>query len=417
MTSASLGSLSALNFLVADMQTGFGAFVPVHLTKAGWDPGQIGAVLSAGTIAAIVAQVPAGMVVDNSSAKRNVAGVAILASILALLVLAAAPGFVPVLAAQVIAGMAGPLLSLAIAAITLALTQQEVLGERLGQNARYAAIGAALGAGMLGFVGSFVSDSVVFYVAAGVGVPALWALFRIHRGELLMAATKTGHLAAPPPVARRRKPVPKRRLLRDRRLLAFIACAAAFHLCNAALLPLAASEAARHAARLADVITGAATVVPQVLVAAISPWVGRMAKRHGRRLLLLCGFAALPARALLFALGGPPELLVAEQLLDGVSGAVFGVLLPLVVADITYAGGRFNFALGVVGVAISLGAAASNAGAGALADAIGLHPTFVVLAGLGAGAVALVWLVMPETAHLHAPPPPPRALPLASDTA
>lgn len=414
MIRTSLGSLSLLNFLVAMMQTGFGAFVAVHLTAAGWDPGRIGWVLSANTIAAIAAQMPGGMVVDSSAHKRNVAAAAILATMLALLVLAAAPGFVPVAAAEIVAGAAGPVLSLAIAAITLALARQEVLGERLGLNARYAAMGAALGAGALGAVGTFVSDRAVFLLAALVGLPALWAAFRIDRIDLLGADIRSGHLAAPPPGARRHRPERKRRLLRDKRLLAFIACVVAFHLCNAALLPLAADAAAKRATHLADLITGAATVVPQVLVAMLSPWVGRLANRRGRRTALLLGYIALPTRALLFALGGPPELLVVEQLLDGVSAAAFGVLMPLVVADITHVGGRFNFALGIVGVAASLGAAASNAAAGSLADAIGLGPTFLVLGLVGGGAVSLVWLIMPETAHLPAAAPP-RTVPLATD--
>jgi MFS family permease len=99
-------------------------------------------------------------------------------------------------------------------------------------------------------------------------------------------------------------------------------------------------------------------------------------------------------------------MVIAAQLLDGVSAAVFGVLLPLVVADITHGGGRFNFALGIASVACALGAAVSNAAAGALAEKAGLPVAFLALAALGAGAVALVWFIMPETAHLPLAPDP-----------
>jgi MFS family permease len=392
--------LSLLNLLVANMQTGFGAFISVHLTSVGWDPGRIGLVLSAGTIASIVAQVPAGMLVDASSFKRNVAAAGILGAMLALLVLAMAPGVPLVLAAMLIAGASGPLLTLSIAAITLALTPQPKLGERLGMNARFAAIGAASGAGLLGLIGTTFSPAAVFVTATAVGVPALWVLFNIRRRDLLLAPQHTDHLAAPIPAYRRRPAARKWRVLLDRRLIAFVACAAAFHLSNAALLPLAAADAARRAGDLADLITGAATVVPQVLVAMLSPWVGRTANKRGRRFILLLGFAALPTRALLFAFDGSAQLLVPEQALDGVSAAVFGVLMPLVVADITHNKGRFNLALGVVGVAASVGATASNTLAGAIADAAGLQYAFFALATAGAGATALVWLIMPETAHL-----------------
>ncbi len=412
MADAGLASLGWLNLLVANMQTGFGPFISVRLTVAGWDPGEIGAVLSAGTIAAIGAQVPVGLLVDGIGNKRLVAACAILGTMLALLLLAAHPGFVPVVLAEVMQGFAGAALMLAIAAITLALTPREILGERLGSNVRFAAIGAASGAILLGLIGSRFSPGAVFIAAAACGAPALWALARI------------GQLPTPPAPAPggspRLRQQTKRRLLRDRRLLAFIACAAAFQLSNAAQLPLAATQAAHRADGWADFVTGAALTVPQLMVAALSPWVGRMAGLRGRRFMLLAGYTALPARALLFALSNTPQMVVAAQVLDGVSAAVFGVLLPLVVADITHTGGRFNFALGVVGVACALGAAASNTLAGAIADAAGLPAAFLVLAALGAGALGLVWLIMPETAHLS-PAPPARKLraksPVRTDSA
>jgi MFS family permease len=152
-------------------------------------------------------------------------------------------------------------------------------------------------------------------------------------------------------------------------------------------------------------VTGAALTVPQLLVAALSPWVGRMANQRGRRFVLLIGYAAVPARGILFALSPTPEMVVAAQALDGVSGAVFGVLLPLVVADITKKGGRFNFALGTVGVACAVGAAISNVAAGAVANLLGLPAAFLALAALGAGATALVWLIMPETSNPQPPTP------------
>ena len=42
---APLRALDWFNFLVANVQTGFGAFVAVHLTAAAWTQGQIGLVL------------------------------------------------------------------------------------------------------------------------------------------------------------------------------------------------------------------------------------------------------------------------------------------------------------------------------------------------------------------------------------
>ena len=47
-------------------------------------------------------------------------------------------------------------------------------------------------------------------------------------------------------------------------------------------------------------IVSAAIIVPQIVVALFSPWVGRLAQSLGRQPVLLVGFAALPLRGLLF---------------------------------------------------------------------------------------------------------------------
>ena len=83
-------------------------------------------------------------------------------------------------------------------------------------------------------------------------------------------------------------------------------------------------------------------------------WVGRTAHRLGRRPLLLFGFGALFVRGLLFAMTSEPRLLVAIQVLDGVSAAVFGVHVPLTIVDLTREHGHFNLAQGAIGCAMGL---------------------------------------------------------------
>src|SRR5437773_13753 len=114
----------------------------------------------------------------------------------------------------------------------------------------------------------------------------------------------------------------------------------------------------------ATTLVAAAIVVPQLVVAVFSPSVGRWAQRWGRRPILLAGFAALPIRGLLLMVVVDPRLLVAVQLLDGISAAVFGVLVPLTIADITRGTGRFNLAQGIVGSITAIGASLSTTLAG-----------------------------------------------------
>jgi MFS family permease len=99
------------------------------------------------------------------------------------------------------------------------------------------------------------------------------------------------------------------------------------------------------------------------VVASLSPWIGRTADRLGRRPVLLLGFIALRIRALLFA--SMPYVLILVQALDGLGGAVFGVMAALVAADLTRRIGCLNLAVGTISVAIGLGATLSTTLAGA----------------------------------------------------
>jgi predicted MFS family arabinose efflux permease len=113
-------------------------------------------------------------------------------------------------------------------------------------------------------------------------------------------------------------------------------------------------------------------------------------------LLLLC-FAALAVRGVLFAFVANPYLVVAVQIFDGVCAVVLGVMLPLIVADITRGTGRFNLGLGIVGSAVGIGAALSTTLAGYTIDHFGSTAAFLGLASIAAGGLGVVWLLLPET--------------------
>jgi MFS family permease len=153
----------------------------------------------------------------------------------------------------------------------------------------------------------------------------------------------------------------------------------------------------------------ACIVVPQMLVAALSPWIGRRAEIWGRRPLLLIGFAALPIRGLLFAVVSSAPLLVTVQLLDGITATVFSVMVPLVVADLTRGTGRFNLGQGIVGTATGIGASLSATLAGYMSDRFGSPVAFAGLAVIALAGLTLLWIMMPETRPL------PSSLPATAD--
>jgi MFS family permease len=392
----SRGSLRGLDwfiFFVADVQTGFGPFVSVFLTTQKWTQVDIGLILSAGSLVALIGQIPGGALVDMARSERLVAGLAIFAIGVSALAYAAWPVFPVVLSAAVLHSAASCVLGPAIAAISLGLVGHAAVGERFGRNARFASIGNALAAAAMGACGYYISARAVFFVTALLLVPALLALRSMLANEI-DAERAHGGL----PKRRDNRPRPDiAALLRQRPLLILAGCVMLFHLANTAMLPLMASVVTMHSSQWATVLIAACIVAPQLLVAALSPWVGRRAQCWGRRPLLLVGFAALPIRGILFATVKDPNILVAVQLLDGVTASVFGVMVPLMIADLTRGTGHFNLGLGIVGTATGIGASLSTTLAGYASDHFGSGLAFLGLAAVAAVALAALWLLMPET--------------------
>ncbi len=376
------------NFFVANVQTGFGPFIAVYLSSAAWTQGAIGAALSVGTITAMISQLPSGALIDSLSNKRLGALAACIAIAASALILAMFPSWLPVMSAEVLHGFASGMLAAAIAAMSLALVGRARLGERLGRNARFAAAGSAIAAAMFGAVGSYVSEVAVFYLTAAMMLPGILALHLIKPRAASLPVAKAG---AP---AGARHAI---RLLLGWPVLVFSLCVLLFHLGNAAMLPLVAGEITQSLGSRASLVIAAGIVFPQILVAASSPFVGRAADRWGRRPVLLLSFLAVPVRGALLAVVSSPWALVAVQLLDGVSAAGFGIMLPLVAADVTRGTNRFNLCMGLFGLMAGLGATVSTAMAGQLADRFGKESALFALAGAGLASVLLILVALPET--------------------
>jgi MFS family permease len=92
-----------------------------------------------------------------------------------------------------------------------------------------------------------------------------------------------------------------------------------------------------------------------------------------------------------------PYVLVAAQLLDGVTGAVFAVMVPLIIADLTRGTGHFNLGQGFVGTAIGIGASVSTTYTGYLSDHFGDQVAFLGLTAVAILGLATVVTMMPET--------------------
>jgi MFS family permease len=389
----SLLGLDWFIFFVADVQTGFGPFVSVYLTAQRWTQVDIGLVLSAAGFVSLIGQMPGGALVDAAKSERFVAGVAVAAICASALFFAVWPIFPMVLAGSVLHALASCVLGPAMVAISLGLVGHVGIGKRLGRNARFASVGNGLAAAAMGACGYLVSPRAVFVVTVLLLVPALFALRQISPQEI---DPERAH-GARPRMPRIKPPIKPGELMHNRPLLIFAGCLLLFHLANSAMLPLMGSVITMRSSQWATVVIAACIVVPQLVVAALAPWIGMRAQIWGRRPLLIVGFLALPIRGVLFAVVSSPSLLLAVQLLDGVTAAVFSVMVPLVVSDLTRGTGRFNLGQGIVGTATGIGASLSTTLAGYIIDHFGSSAAFATLAAIAFAGFIVVWFLMPET--------------------
>jgi len=391
---SSVRGLDAVNLFLAGALSGFGPYVAAFLAEQNWTQQDIGFALTAAGFVGLFSQLPGGALLDAIRSKRIAVALGAAMVAAGALIIAFWPTFLLVLAALVLQGITGGFLGLAIAAISLGLVGHAALAERLGRNQRFASTGGVVAAGLMGLIAYFLSYRAIFFVAAALALPLLAALGRIrpsdiHFGRASCLSNHKGPSA--PPRARLRS------LSKNRGLLIFAGCVFLFQMANASMLPLAGEAFAYSKEALSSLIVSALIMVPQVIVAIMAPWAGRRANTWGRRPLLLVGFAALPIRALVFAWTTNPIVLIAAQLLDGISGAMLGVLTALVVADLTAGTGRFNLAQGFVGTMSGIGASFSTALSGLVAGSLGRAAGFLGIAAVALAAMLLLWLLMPET--------------------
>jgi MFS family permease len=153
-SSRSLRGLDLLNFLLADVQTGVGPFLAIYLAAYGWNPERVGVVLTIGGVAGIVAQTPAGALVDQMRAKRTLIASGIVALAIGALLIAFFPSFWPVVSAQAFIGVTSSVFMPAIAALSLGIVGRDSFDRRQGRNQAFNSAGNVTAAAMMGLVGT-----------------------------------------------------------------------------------------------------------------------------------------------------------------------------------------------------------------------------------------------------------------------
>lgn len=385
-------ALDRLNFFLADVQTGVGPFIAVYLAAMHWNPAEVGLVLTCGGLAGVMAQTPAGALVDAARSKRLLLAIALAVVAAASTVFAIRPVVSAVIGAQVILGAAGAFLAPTVTAISLGIVGRSEFDRRFGRNQTFNAAGNVAAALFMGAIGYWISNRAIFLSVPFLVVPCLLALRGIRPQEIDHARARGARV-----VEGAEQASGFAVLTSDRTLLAFIACAVLFHFANAAMLPQLGEMLAGGRSRLAAPFMSACVIVTQLVMAVSATWIGGRAATWGRRPLLLVGFGILPIRAVLYTLTGSVPLLVGIQVLDGLANAIFGVVSILIIADLTNGTGRFNITQGVLATSVGVGASLSNAFAGWLVLRSGFSFSFLGLAAIALFAWILLWVAVPET--------------------
>src|SRR6266478_6012489 len=164
----SLAALDWLNFFLADVQSGLGPFLAVYLlTSQQWHEASIGIVMTAAGIATLLAQTPAGALIDATRWKRAmVIGAAALIGV-ACLVVTLAPNLAIVTAAQIAMGAAAAIFPPAIAAIALGLVGPARFTRRMGRMQAFNHAGNVTAAALAGIVGTLIAPAAVFWLVSG----------------------------------------------------------------------------------------------------------------------------------------------------------------------------------------------------------------------------------------------------------
>jgi MFS family permease len=410
----SLRALDLLAFFLADVKGGVGPFLAVYLqANRHWDSAIIGMALAATAVTGVIAETPAGALVDRLRRKRELVALSALLIAVACLATVWFQSVAGVMAAQALVGLVGAVFQPALAGISLGLVGYKGLDRRIGRNESISHAGnvvAALSAGLLGY---FLSQSWIFYTIAAVSVVSALTAFAIRGDEIdyeLARGGESDEEASAHGEAARNLPHAAAhvsslsKLFTDLRILIFTASAVLFNFANAAMLPLVGERISVGRPQSSSLLMSACIIVAQLVMVPVAAAAGRLTERWGRKSILLIGFMALPIRGVLFTLSDQPSFVIAVQILDGVGAALFGVLSVLVVADLTRGTGHFNLAQGAMATATGVGASLSLVLAGLIVEYAGYSAAFLSLAAVATVALLIFWTLMPETKEFATAP-------------
>lgn len=382
---ARLWPLLALNFFMADMQSGIGPFVGVFLQAQGWATGLIGTAMTLGNVAGMLMSTPIGGVIDATSHKRSWVIVPGIAVVLASVIILFWQNFWAVAASQIATSIAGAAIVPAVTGITLGIVKQKGFNRQNGRNQAFNHAGNMVGAAVSGYLGWRYGYAAVFLLAALFGAISIACV-------LMIPGNAIDHRAA-----RGKEEDPESQpsgfsvLLKHKPLLILALVLATFHLGNASIVPLYGLAAVAGGQANGPTFVATTIVVAQAVMIIASIVGMRAAESRNYWSVLLASFLALPIRGILAYFLAGWWGVVPVQILDGIGAGLQSVAVPGMVARSLNGTGRVNLGQGAVITVQGVGASLSPVIGGWFAQWIGYSATFLLLGAFGLISVAL-WI-------------------------
>ncbi len=371
-------------------------FLPLYLGQEGMSDRAIGLVSTLAALAGLV-QYPVGKWSDRLGRRKPflVAALAVLAAATFLMHGAHGAvwlGLLVILFAE--NGACRATVESLAGAEAARLAQPGRVGEALGSLRFWRPAGIVLAALASGLIAQSHGVGAVLLPLAAVQTLAVLACLLIREDGERRPVQEIA--ACPPPEG-----MPAKSRPRDGVLWVFVAAMVLFHVSNApggVYLGLFL----KRDLQAPDWTLSAAFVVSMVAWMAAIRLAGGLADRLGRRPLLIAGWSVMASRLALVALATAPWQVLAVQVLDGAAQALFAVAAAAWVTDRVADPRRAGEAQALVGAALVFGSAVGPALSGLVVDALGYRGTFLLLAGVGAAATAVVVAFVPETAPARA---------------
>lgn len=382
-----LWALLALNFFMADMQSGIGPFVGVFLQSHGWTSGLIGTALTIGNVAGMLITTPIGGCIDTTDYKRLwviVPGVAVVAASAIILV---SQHFWAVTLSQIATSVAGAAIVPAVTGITLGMVRQRGFNRQNGRNQAFNHAGNMLGAAASGYLGWRYGYVAVFLLASAFGLLTIASV-------MLIPSDAIDHHAA-----RGKEDDPESQphgfsvLVKHKPLLILAVALATFHLGNAAIVPLYGLASVAGGLGNGPGVVATTIVVAQGVMVIMSVVGMHAAERRNFWPVLLASFLALPVRGVLAYFLSGWWGVFPVQILDGVGAGLQSVAVPGIVARTLNGTGRVNLGQGAVITIQGIGASLSPALGGWIAQWVGYQIAFLCLGAFGLISVAL-WILL-----------------------